>query len=70
MYGKLLKLGYTPTEESDRSATFQVRKKLVGVRKPRKITAAHHNTLAEKARSLRSGTVITEAKEHNERHYE
>jgi DNA-binding XRE family transcriptional regulator len=28
MYGKLLKLGYRPTEESDRSATFQVPKRL------------------------------------------
>ena len=34
MYRKLLKLGYKPTEESDRSATFQVPKKLVAVRKP------------------------------------
>lgn len=70
MYRKLLKLGYTPTEESDRSATFKVPKKLVAVRKARKITAAHRTRLAEKARSLRTGTVITEAEEPNEGHYE
>ena len=68
MYGKLLKLGYTPTEESDRSATFQVPKKLVGVRKPRKITAAHRTRLADKARLLRSRTVITEREELNKGH--
>ena len=61
MYRKLLKLGYRPTEESDRSATFTVPKKLVSVRKPRKITEAHRTRLAQKARLLRNGTVITEA---------
>lgn len=56
-YRKLLKLGYTPTEESDRSATFQVPKRLVTVRKPRKISEAHRRALAENARSLRNATV-------------
>ena len=68
MYGKLLKLGYKPTEESDRSATFHVPKRLVAVRKTRKITLAHRTRLADKARLLRSGTVITEAEELNEGH--
>ena len=68
MYRKLLKLGYKPTEESDRSATFHVPKKLVAVRKIRKITDAHRKRLAQKARSLRSGTVITEAEELNKGH--
>ena len=65
MYRKLVKLGYNPTEESDRSATFRVPKKLVTVRKPRKITEAHRTRLAEKARLLRNGTVITEAQQLN-----
>ena len=68
MYGKLLKLGYRPTEESDRSATFQVPKRLVAVRKTRKITAAHRTRLAEKARLLRGGTIITETKALNKGH--
>ena len=37
MYRKLLKLGYEPIEGSDRSAIFEVPKRLVSVRKPRKI---------------------------------
>ena len=61
MFRKLLKLGYEPIEGSDRSAIFEVPKRLVSVRKPRKITAAHRRRLADKAHSLRSGTVITEA---------
>jgi hypothetical protein len=65
MFRKLLKLGYEPIEGSDRSATFEVPKRLVSVRKPRKITQAHRTRLAEKARSMRGGTVITEAKELN-----
>jgi hypothetical protein len=66
MCRKLLKLGYKPTEENDRSATFTVPKKLVAVRKPRRITAAHRTRLADKAPLLRSGTVITEAEELNQ----
>jgi hypothetical protein len=62
MYRKLLKLGYTPSEEGERSATFHVPKNLVGIRKPRKITASHRRRLAETARSLRNGTVVIEAK--------
>ena len=61
MYRKLLKLGYEPIEGSDRSATFEVPKRLVSVRKPRKISDAHRTSLGEKARLLRGGTVITEA---------
>jgi hypothetical protein len=60
MYRKLLKLGYEPIEGSDRSATFEVPKRLVAIRRPRKISEAHRTTLAEKARSMRSSTVITE----------
>ena len=41
MYRKLLKLGYEPIEGSDRSAIFEVPKRLVSVRKPRKISEAH-----------------------------
>jgi hypothetical protein len=67
MYRKLLKLGYEPTEGSDRSATFEVRKRLVSVRKPRKISDAGRAQLAEKARLLRSGPVITEAEGADER---
>ena len=59
MYRKLLKLGYEPVEGTDRSATFEVPKKLVAIRKPRKISGTHRATLAENARSLRNGTVIT-----------
>ena len=66
MYRKLLKLGYEPIEGSDRSATFEVPKRLVSVRKPRKIGRAHRRRLAEKARSLRSGTVITDAQQADE----
>jgi hypothetical protein len=66
MFRKLLKLGYTPTEESDRSATFQVQKRLVAIRKPQKISEAHRTKLAEKARSMRSGTVITDAQQADE----
>jgi hypothetical protein len=61
MYRKLLKLGYEPIEGSDRSATFEVPKRLVSVRKPRKISEPQRTRLAENARLLRSGTVITEA---------
>jgi hypothetical protein len=68
MYRKLLKLGYEPIEGSDRSATFEVPKRLVSVRKPRKITDAHRTRLADQARLLRSGTVIIEAKELNKSH--
>lgn len=56
IYRKLLKLGYEPIEGSDRSATFEVPKRLVSVRKPRKISEAHPTSLAEKARLLRGGT--------------
>jgi hypothetical protein len=68
MYRKLLKDGYQPIEEGERSATFHVPKNLVSIRKPRKITAAHRTRLAEKARSLRNGTVVIEAKELNKGH--
>ena len=51
MYRKLLKLGYEPIEGSDRSATFEVPKRLVSVRNPRKISEAHRTKLADKARS-------------------
>ena len=61
MYRKLLKLGYEPIEGSDRSAIFEAPKRLVSVRKPRKISEAHRTKLADKARSLRSGAVITDA---------
>ena len=50
-------------EGSDRSATFEVPKRFVSVRKPRKISETHRATLAENARSLRNGTVITEIDE-------
>jgi hypothetical protein len=43
-----------------------VPKKLVAIRKPRKISDARRTTLAENARLLRSGTVITEAEEADE----
>ena len=61
MYRKLLKLGYEPIEGSDRSATFEVPKRFVSVRKPRKISETHRAALAENARLLRNGTVITGA---------
>ena len=61
MFRKLLKLGYEPIEGSDRSATFEVPKRLVSVRKPRRISETHRATLAETARLLRNGTVITGA---------
>jgi hypothetical protein len=61
MFRKLLKLGYEPIEGSDRSATFEMPKRLVSVRKPRKISDARRTTLAENAPLLRSGTVITAA---------
>ena len=64
-YRKLLKLGYTPTEERDRSATFSVPKKLVAVRKEQKLSAERRRALAEKARFLRNGTVITVDKQAN-----
>ena len=41
IYRKLLKLGYTPSEESDRSATFQVPKKLMAVRKEAQRSTSH-----------------------------
>ena len=66
MYRKLLKLGYEPIEGSDRSATFEVPKRLVSVRKPRKISEAHRASLAEKARLLRSSTVVTETERADE----
>ena len=66
IYRKLLKVGYEPIEGSDRSATFEVPKRLVSVRNPRKISDAHCTKLAEKARSLRSGTVITDAQQADE----
>jgi hypothetical protein len=68
MYRKLLRLGYEPVEGSDRSATFEVPKRLVSVRKPRKISEAHRTLLADKARLLRKGTIITEAEELNKSH--
>jgi hypothetical protein len=68
MYRKLLKLGYEPIEGSDRSATFEVPKRLVSVRKPRKITPAHRTRLADKARLLRSATIITDSEELNKSH--
>jgi hypothetical protein len=67
MYRKLLKLGYEPIEGSDRSATFEVPKRLVAIRKPRKISEASRAKLAEKARLLRGGTVITEAEQGDQR---
>ena len=67
MYRKLLKLGYEPIEGSDRSATFEVPKRLVAIRKPRTISDAHRTSLAGKARLLRSGTVVTEADRADER---
>ena len=66
MFRKLLKLGYEPIEGSDRSATFEVPKRFVSIRKPRKIGDARRATLAENARSLRNGTVITEIDEADE----
>ena len=63
MFRKLLKLGYEPIEGSDRSATFEVPKRLVSVRKPHRISEAHRASLAENARLLRNGTVITETDE-------
>ncbi len=36
MYRRMRKMGYEPTEDNDRSATFEVPKKCVSVRKVRK----------------------------------
>jgi len=70
MYRKLLKLGYEPIEGSDRSATFKVPKRLVTIRKPRNISEAHRAALAENARLLRNGTVITVEKQLKKGHQE
>ena len=67
MYHKMLRAGYQPSEDSERSATFMVPKKLVSVRKARHISAARRKELAVKARSIRRPTVITEAKHVNNR---
>src|SRR4051794_19572690 len=64
-YRKMISAGHQPSEESAHSATFIVPKKLVNVRKERKITDKHRATLAKKAPSLRSRTVITEAEHVN-----
>jgi len=46
-YRKLLKLGYRPIEDHDRSANFKVPKKCVSVRKLRKLTSKQRGALKE-----------------------
>ena len=46
-YRKLLKLGYRPIEDNDRSAGFMVPKKSVSVRKPRILTPKQREALKE-----------------------
>jgi len=49
-YQKLLKLGYEPAEDNERSATFKIAKKCVGLRKPKPISENRRRAL-EQARS-------------------
>jgi hypothetical protein len=66
MYRKLLKLGYEPIEGSDRSATFEVPKRLVAIASPGRSAMHTAQSSPRTPRLLRSGTVITEAEQADE----
>src|SRR5262245_13762639 len=53
-YKKLLKSGYKPTEDNERSATFKIPKKCVSLRKPKATSEKRLKALA-RARSSKSG---------------
>ncbi len=61
MYHRMKKAGYQPIEDNERSATFEIPKKLVAIRKPRKLSQLQRKNLAQNARFLSRATVITEA---------
>src|SRR5262245_21803925 len=53
-YKKLIKSGYEPAEDNERSATFKIPKKCVSLRKPKATSEKRLKALA-KARSSKSG---------------
>ncbi len=56
MYRKLKKLGYSPTEDGERSATFNIPKKCVSIRRPVVITEERKAILRERGLRLRQNT--------------
>jgi len=52
MYRKLKKLGYSPTEDGERSATFNIPKKCVSIRRPVVITEERKAKLRQRGQAL------------------
>ncbi len=52
IYRKLKKLGYSPTEDNDRSASFEVPKKCVSIRKLKALSENQRAVLRERGRKL------------------
>ncbi len=56
MYRKLKKLGFYPVEDRDRSATFNIPKKCVSVRRPVVLSEERKAILRERGLRLRQNT--------------
>ena len=60
MYRKLKKLGFYPVEDRDRSATFQVPKKSVSIRKPIVLSEEQREALRERGKALGNGVFYSD----------
>ena len=65
MYRRLRKMGYCPFEDNERSASFNVPKKCVSVRKPKVLTEKQKTNLTKRAVFMRNALINSREKAPN-----
>ena len=65
VYRKLKRLGYEPVEDTERSATFEVPKKCVSIRKPKVLTEKQKTNLTKRAVFMRNALINSREKASN-----
>jgi len=65
VYRKLKKQGYKPVEDTERSATFEVPKKCVSIRKPKVLTEKQKTNLTKRAVFMRNALINSREKASN-----
>jgi len=65
MYRRLKKLGFDPTEDGERWASFKVPKKCVSIRKPKVLTEKQKTNLTKRAVFMRNALINSREKAPN-----
>ncbi len=65
MYRKLIKMGFSPSEDNERSASFTVPKKCVSIRKLRVMTDKQKTDLSKRAILMRNALINSREKAPN-----